>query len=205
MKLFSHLVISFIFSYSSITLAAVVHHIQYDQLVGATGIEVDNEFYQVQFIDSSCILLFNNCDQTSDFFFNDVQTAHAANLALLEQVLLDLPSGQFDSRPELTNGCYSLARCSIVTPVGTVTPQLEVFPAVFLINKADLLADIHTGAGSTFRASDFSLRNSSADTLTYALWSRDSGPSVSVPIPASLFLFGTALIAVLVIKDRKLF
>ena len=203
MKSFSHLIISLFFFYSSITLGAVVHHIQYDQLVGATGIEVDNEFYQVQFVDGSCIFLFNNCDQTSDFFFDDVQTAHAANLALLEQVLLDLPSGQFDSQPELTNGCYSEGRCSIVTPVGTTAPQLEVFPAVFLINKADLLTDIHTGAGSTFRASDFSLRNSNADTLTYALWNRDSGPSVSVPIPASLFLLSTALIAIIVIRDRK--
>lgn len=205
MKSFRHLITSLIFLHSSITFGAVVHHIQYDQLVGATGIEVGNEFYQVQFIDSSCILLFDNCDETSDFFFTDVQSAHAANLALLEQVLLDLPSGQFDSQPELTNGCYSLSRCSIVTPVGTVAPQLEVFPAVFLTNKADLLQDIHTGAGSTFRASDFSLRNSSADTLTYALWRKDTGSGVSVPIPASIFLLCSALFAVLVIKDRKPF
>jgi len=41
------------------------------------------------------------------FFFPDAQSGLEANLALLEQVLLDLPSGLFDSEPELTHGCYS--------------------------------------------------------------------------------------------------
>ena len=85
-----------------------------------------------------------------------------------------------------------------------MAPQLEVFPAVFLINKKDQRNDIHTGSGSTFRASDFGLRNSSADTLTYAIWSKYGGANVSVPVPASLFLFSSAVIAVLVVKDRRL-
>ena len=204
MKLLKCFSIFIFFSYTSITFASVVHHIQYDQLVGATGIEINGEVYQVQFADSSCILLFNNCDETTDFFFPDAQSGLEANLALLEQVLLDLPSGLFDSEPELTRGCYSHIQCSIVTPIGSVAPQLEMFPAVFLINKKDQRSDIHTGSGSTFRASDFGLRNSSADTLTYAIWSRDGGANVSVPVPASLFLFSSAVIAVLVVKDRRL-
>ena len=91
-----------------------------------------------------------------------------------------------------------------VTPVGSVAPQLEVFPAVFLINKKDQRKDVHTGSASTFRASVFGLRNSSADTLNYAIWSRDGGANVSVPVPTSLFLFSSAVIAVLVVKDRRL-
>jgi len=191
------------FFYTQITFASVIHHIQYDQLVGATGIDIDGSLYQVRFVDSSCVLLFDNCDETSDFFFTDAQAGLDANLALLEQVLLDFPSGLFDSQPELTHGCYSDIFCSIVTPIGSVAPQLEVFPAVFLINKADQRGDIHTGSGSTFRASDFGLRNSSADTLTYAIWSKYEGSGVSVPVPASFLLFSSALVAVIVMKDRR--
>ena len=204
MKLLKCLSVFVFYFYTSVTFASVVHHIQYDQLVGATGIEINGDFYQVQFVDSSCILLFDNCDETSDFFFTDAQSGLDANLALFEQVLLDLPSGLFDSQPELTHGCYSDILCSIVTPIGSVTPQLEIFPSVFLINKADQQSDIHTGSGTTFRASDFGLRNSNADTLTYAIWSKEGGANVSVPIPASLLLFSSALVAVLVIKDRQL-
>ena len=202
MKLLKCLSVFVFFFYSSITFASVVHHIQYDQLVGATGIEINGEVYQVQFADSSCIFLFNDCDETTDFFFPDAQSGLEANLALLEQVLLDLPSGLFDSEPELTHGCYSHIQCSIVTPVGSVAPQLEVFPAVFLINKKDQRNDIHTGSGSTFRASDFGLRNSSADTLTYAIWSKEAGSGVSVPVPASFLLYSSALVAILIMKDR---
>lgn len=205
MKLFSHLIASLIIFYSSISLGAVVHNFNNGQLLGAAGIEIENAFYDVQFVDSSCILIFNNCDQITDFFFTDVQSGFEANLALLEQVFLDLPLGQFNSSPELTNGCYSESRCSVVTPIGTVTPQLETFPSVVLINRADHGTDIYSGSGTSFRAADFSLRNSSADTLTYAVWANGSGSGVSVPLPASLFLFCTALFAVLIIKDRQNF
>lgn len=199
LKLFS---IFIFFSYTSITFASVVHHIQYDQLVGATGIDINGEYYQVQFVDSSCIFLFSNCDETADFLFMDAQSGLDANLALLEQVLLDLPSGLFNSQPELTAGCYSSIQCSIITPIGSVAPQLEVFPAVFLINKADQQPDIYSGLGSAFRAADFGLRNSNADTLTYAIWSKEGGPGVSVPVPASILLFSSALVAILIMKDR---
>ena len=204
MKLLKCFSIFIFFSYTSMTFASVVHHIQYDQLVGATGIDINGENYQVQFADSSCMLLFNNCDETTDFFFPDAQSGLEANLALLEQVLLDLPSGLFDSEPELTHGCYSNIQCSIVTPIGSVAPQLEVFPAVFLINKADQRSDVHTGSGSAFRAADFGLRNSNADTLTYAIWSKEAGSAVSVPVPASFLLYSSALVAILIMKDRPL-
>ena len=204
MKLLKCFTVFIALAYTNITFAAIVHHIQYDQLVGATGIDINGDFYQVQFVDSSCILLFSNCDETTDFLFMDAQSGLDANLALLEQVLLDLPSGLFDSEPELTHGCYSNIQCSIVTPIGSVAPQLEVFPAVFLINKADQRSDVHTGSGSAFRASDFGLRSSNANTLTYAIWSKEAGSGVSVPVPASFLLYSSALVAILIMKDRPL-
>ncbi|MGB1191360.1 MAG: hypothetical protein ACPG3T_00400 [Pseudomonadales bacterium] len=203
MKRLNQFILLITFFYTNATLGAVVHHIQYDQLVGATGIEIDNALYSVQFIDGSCIQLFNNCDETTDFFFSDIATAHRANLALLEQVLLDLPSGLFDNRPDLTNGCYSDILCSIITPVGSAEPQLETFSSVFLTNKIDPLIDIHTGSGTTLRATDFGLRNLNADTFTYALWDRQTDSGVSVPVPASLFLFCSVIFSALVLKKRS--
>jgi hypothetical protein len=73
------------------------------QLMGASGVEVLGSLYDVEFVDGSCNSLFSGC---TDFMFTTADEAAQASLALIEQVLLDSPVGNFDSVPYLTNGMY---------------------------------------------------------------------------------------------------
>ena len=76
------------------------------QLMGASGVDVGGTFYDVQFLDGTCIDLFNGCDDTSDFTFQTGASATLAGQALLDQVLVNsVAFGQFDDIPSLTNGC----------------------------------------------------------------------------------------------------
>ena len=75
-------------------------------LTGATGVNVNGTLYDVTFVDGSCVSLFDGCDSVSDFDFSSADDAGDASQALLNQVFLDGPDGNFDSAPqELTFGC----------------------------------------------------------------------------------------------------
>jgi hypothetical protein len=69
------------------------------QLMGASGVNVDGNLYDVQFLDGTCIGLYNGCDEISDFTFQTEASALLASQALLDQVFLDSPEGMFDSNP----------------------------------------------------------------------------------------------------------
>ena len=75
------------------------------QLMGASDVLVDGNLYDVQFLDGTCIGLYNGCDEISDFTFQTLTSASLASQALLERVFLDGPAGTFDSSPSLTHGC----------------------------------------------------------------------------------------------------
>ncbi len=88
------------------------------QLLGASGVIVDGISYDVEFLDGTCIALYNGCDEVSDFTFQTEAAALLAAQALLDQVFLD-GIGFFDSAPELTNGCFpsqSPNTCGVGTP-----------------------------------------------------------------------------------------
>ncbi len=97
------------------------------QLMGAADVLVDGSLYDVQFLDGTCIDLYNGCDDNSDFTFSGDCCGQAATLALQalgDQVFLDGPLGSFDSVPTLTNGCEisastnSFENCRVVSPYG---------------------------------------------------------------------------------------
>lgn len=84
-------------------------------LIGANGVIVEGVEYNVRFSDGSCQELFNGCDDPNDFVL-DATTAFSASDALLNQVFLDGPLGNFDSEPGLTNGCEPNFRCIFLVP-----------------------------------------------------------------------------------------
>jgi hypothetical protein len=86
------------------------------ELRGASGVDVGGTFYDVQFLDGTCIDLFNGCDALSDFTFNSLASATLASQALLDQVFLDGAEGNFDSQPSLTRGCEAASSCFSLTP-----------------------------------------------------------------------------------------
>jgi hypothetical protein len=83
-------------------------------LLGADNVEVNNKFYNVRFLDGTCIDLFNGCNDFSDFFFGTGVDALAAAGSLLDQVFIS--GTRIGDEPELTNGCSYLSLCSIHTP-----------------------------------------------------------------------------------------
>src|SRR5689334_17616090 len=79
-------------------------------LTGATGVNVDGNLYNVQFLDGTCATVFGSCP--SGFSFGSQAAAQQAADALLAQVLI----GTFDTNPALTNGCSLTTICSILVP-----------------------------------------------------------------------------------------
>lgn len=85
--------------------AAVTWDIAGGQLMGANGVLVDGATYDVDFIDGTCIGVFNGCNDASDFAFSTSLAATSASQSLLDQVLLDINGTDlFDSVTGLTFG-----------------------------------------------------------------------------------------------------
>ncbi|MBG6174965.1 hypothetical protein IWQ55_002790 [Labrenzia sp. EL_208] len=74
------------------------------QLLGARNVDVNGTFYDVEFVDGTCVALFNGCTSASDFDFSTRTLAIAAATSLMNTVFLDGPLGDFDSDPALTAG-----------------------------------------------------------------------------------------------------
>lgn len=91
------------------------------ELAGATGIDIGGTFYDVEFVDGTCIGVFSGCDSLSDFAFQTQEAANAAGQALFDQVFL----GIYDDQPELTAGCNDPEFCTAAIPYA-----LQVSPAV---------------------------------------------------------------------------
>lgn len=163
-----------------------------NQLVGATFVNVNGVFYDVAFMDDTCVALFDGCDDPfADFAFQSRAEASAAAQALLDQVFLDdiflaSPEGLFDTRPELTYGIESAIGGNIIIPYelidsGTLVRSLAAFNGVSdaddgVITPADALIVINTldDAGSA-----------------YAVFTRTPR---SVPEPSALWLMSLAML-----------
>ncbi|MGB5104126.1 MAG: hypothetical protein WBO04_12550 [Steroidobacteraceae bacterium] len=84
-------------------------------LTGATGVNVGGTLYDVEFVDGTCIALFDGCDSPADFAFGTAADAELASWALESQVLLNVAGvGDFDSNPWLTLGCVGSPNLRIV-------------------------------------------------------------------------------------------
>ena len=87
------------------------------ELLGASGVSVGSALYDVEFLDGTCIELFDGCDANSDFPFPNQAAAQQAMQALLDQVFVNDALGDFDDDPTLTRGCSDVGqRCSTQTP-----------------------------------------------------------------------------------------
>ena len=101
------------------TASAAVLQVSGDELIGALGVNVNGTLYNVEFVEGTCAALFSGCDQPSDFAFTTQAEADAASQALLDQVLIDGPQGNFDTQPTLTFGCEPNTQapyCAPLTP-----------------------------------------------------------------------------------------
>jgi hypothetical protein len=149
------------------------------QLLGASGVDVGGTLYTVEFLQDSCIALYDGCDSPSDFTFPTPGEALSASLALLDQVFIDGVSGNFDSVPSLTVGCENYARCNAFTPYRRDSTLVSAAAA----------SNVRPGFGndSTFGESYPATNNGDLnDFAIYAVWSQ-------VPEPNAALLIGIGL------------
>ena len=158
------------------------------QAVGVTGLNVDGELYNVDFVDGSCVDIFSGCTTQSDLQFDNAGSFAAAT------ALFNVFDGTtFDDSPSLmsgtnVDGCLAPAICQIFVP-----------------------SQIGTGAlifGYLFR--NFSSSSPNTDDVVFA--SDDIGDNASntmmavftaVPLPAGLPMLGAGLVVFGLIRRRR--
>lgn len=151
-------------------------------LIGANGVDVNGTLYDVRFIDGTCTAVFNGCDALPDFDFTDSSSALAAARALMEQVFIDVGTGQeFDTIPTLTRGCIPSTNgaCAPATPYAPKFPQPRgdvMVPSAVALNFPVETADTVLVATSI---AEFNVSNE-----TWARWSL-SPTSPALPEPGS--------------------
>ncbi len=176
-------------------------------LLGALGVEVEGAFYDVEFVDGSCITLFGGCNEDSDFVFDQAPaTALAASQALLDQVFINVPSGfDYDGDPSLINGCSDPGACLVLTPVTVNGPSSGLIYSAGAFNShplsthGDGSVDRTVSSSSIFFGPNLDLSN--AADMTFARWS-------AVPEPNTALLFGVGLFILAggrrpMVADRK--
>lgn len=155
------------------------------QLTGATNVDLGSlGFYNVTFVDGSCIDLFGGCDELSDFDFTTEAAASIAAQALLDQVFIDGPDGQFDTIPQNTFGCGVEVLCSTFVPYGF---RDDSTPGVWYAFALNHQADQQDTTAIMLLSADFD----AGPQLTANIAKFEEIPPV--PLPAALPLFGTGL------------
>jgi len=186
----------FLFIYSAISNSATLI-VDNGSLMGASEVDVNGVLYDVSFVDGTCIELFNGCNENTDFPFtnpanlNDGVLLQTAMEALLNQVFIDSPLGNFNSDPALTNGCER--DCFIGTPLWVSSVGGLGMGVVY--NSQNSNVDSAGSGGGGFNYDDLSLNIRS----TYAVWSQ---PAV-VPVPSAVWLFGSGLLGLIGLSRRN--
>lgn len=144
-------------------------------LIGAFDVDVNGSLYDVDFMDGSCVSLFNGCDELSDLPFITLADANAANLALMEQVLI----GSYDYISGLTNGCQGDVSCTVYSPYSL--ESLDVL--VSRVSNSNSVTGDSLPTGDSF---SISFDTSAWSNRTFAVWS-------PVPEPSTAFLLAVGL------------
>ncbi len=163
------------------------------ELVGATGVVISGlGTFDVSFEDGSCANLFSGCDELSDFAFNSLDQVIAASQALLDQVFIDSELGLFDSNSALTRGCEDDNQCIAFIPYK--------FLDNWVLGKNLNNANSESGDRQSYTTNlgrDQSI--SGRSNTTFAVFTQVA----QIPTPATILLFGSALMGLVSLKRKK--
>jgi hypothetical protein len=177
------------FIFTSPSQAALLQIDSNGILTGATGVLVEGAYYDVTFVDGSCINLFSGCNESSDFNFTTQNSAVAAAQAILDQVFI----GMYDENPYITFGCrINTGACGVTIPYLIGSSSVTASTAWNYIQEED--DRIQRGRLLT-PSDDFTRLN-----WNYAIFS----PSVPTEVPESshMILLSIGLIALLLNRKR---
>lgn len=171
--------------------------VQDGKLTGANNVNVGGTLYNVTFQDGTCISVFKGCVQ-SEFVFTTPATASAAAQALLDQVFVDGPAGNFDTESNTTVGCTDLSNC------WTRVPQTSTAYQLYYVSAINQFTPTGTRQGlSTPRS--IAMLNDDTATSIYSNWAvfKLATPESTVPEPGTIALLGLALAGMTVLRRRK--
>lgn len=180
-------------------------------LTGAWGVLVHGVAYDVRFVEGSCDSLFDSCDSSTSFAFQNEADALAASQALLDSVFVDSPGeGLFDSHPELTAGCTFESFCWVFTPYEISSDCCEadgsLTPRVLVVRTQNGVPDPNQDwdwLQPTAYSRDFDTGSESGVGATYAVWRKSV--VAAVPEPATLVFCIAGSVLVVLSRGRRVF
>lgn len=181
-------ILAFGLSVSTTSTAAVLEFDGGGMLTDATGVTVGVSVFNVTFYHGSCESVFQfappGCFVDADFDFHTRTDAELAANALLDQVFI----GALDTSPELIcgPGALSANACAAIIPIAPFGSNLIAYAAAI---NLDTVFDLVTFQNTALeRDKELVI----GDQRIFARFSISG-----VPIPASAWLFGTALLGLL--------
>ena len=155
-------------------------------LTGANNVDVGGTLYNITFADGSCNSLFSNCSASS-FAFTTSRAANMAARALLDQVFVEGPAGNFDTAIDKILGCASAAYCSTYIPYARLEPLFFAFarPVNFVEEDGNLVITGYT---------PFETDTTEASNLNYSIFQPGTPAASDVPEPGAGALIALAMV-----------
>ena len=193
----------------ALSVNAAILNVSNGLLIGAQDVLVDGINYDVDFVEGSCADVFSGCDEPTDFFFVTRNEAENAAQALLDQVFIDGPQGNFDSTITSIFGCEQ----ATVVCVGVVTYQFGLFggeqpgglttDVVLYARNFEVGSSSDNVGGVTFMNTGGLIgEDTTIGSPDRRVWAVYSASSTAVPLPAAVWLFISAITGLISLRAR---
>lgn len=174
------------------TGAAATPMLTYDangEVTGATGLVSDGMTFTMEFVEGSCLALFDGCDDDADFFVVPGVT-HGSLLSTFYDAfiapVLNANDLSLDALPDRTVGCEDDGLCVTLAPLFKTSTdgfELSLFQNRWWQADGDF---IYTARNILTTSDDLTL-------FSQGTWGRFTKESNVVPTPGSLALFALGL------------
>ncbi|MEM7740110.1 MAG: hypothetical protein AAF225_04855 [Pseudomonadota bacterium] len=148
-------------------------------IIGIDGLVIGSTIYNVDFLDGTCLDLFDGCNDDDDFFFQEEDEAEDA-----AQSIVDILAGQ---EPEDVSGCIFTGNCQIRVYFDPTGVTVDRFNAVIRDPNAGLVALVTRGGSDAGISYDTGALGSGINETTAVF--EEVG---QIPLPAAGLLFVSA-------------